>query len=44
MLLSCISAWNKNSLGKFLIDFLFYFGFYYNYHNYDYLPSNREET
>ena len=31
MLLSCISKWNTCDLGKLLIDFLFYFGFYYDY-------------
>lgn len=31
MLLSCISTWNRVSLGKFLIDFLYCFGFYYDY-------------
>jgi DNA polymerase sigma len=37
MLLSCISKWNSSDLGKLLIDFLFYFGFYY-----DYLHERRE--
>ena len=31
MLLSCISKWNRSDLGKLLLDFLFYFGFYYDY-------------
>jgi hypothetical protein len=31
MLLSCISKWNRCDLGKLLLDFLFYFGFYYDY-------------
>lgn len=31
MLLSCIAKWNETNVGKFLIDFLYYFGFYYDY-------------
>lgn len=30
MLLSCILKWNSCNLGKLLIDYLFYFGFYYD--------------
>ena len=26
-----MTKWNENNLGKFLIDFLYYFGFYYEY-------------
>ena len=29
MLLSCVLKWNTCDLGKLLIDFLFYFSFYY---------------
>lgn len=31
MLLSFIVKWNTSDLGKLLVDFLFYFGFYYDY-------------
>lgn len=31
MLLSRISSWNECKLGKLLLDFLYYFGFYYDY-------------
>jgi DNA polymerase sigma len=29
MLLSCIAKWNEADPGKLLVDFLYYFGFYY---------------
>lgn len=29
MLISCLSKWKDSSLGKLLLDFLYYFGFYY---------------
>ena len=32
MLLSCILKWNSYDLGKLLIDYLFYFGFYYDHY------------
>ena len=31
MLLSCIAKWNEADPGKLLVDFLYYFGFYYEY-------------
>lgn len=31
MLLSCIAKWNETDPGKLLVDFLYYFGFYYEY-------------
>lgn len=31
MLLSCIAKWNEANTGKLLVDFLYYFGFYYEY-------------
>ena len=31
MLLSCIAKWNEKDPGKLLVDFLYYFGFYYEY-------------
>ena len=30
MLLSCILKWNTCDLGKMLVDFLYYFGFFFN--------------
>jgi DNA polymerase sigma len=38
MLLSFIAKWNENTLGKLLLDFLYYFGFYYEY-SYDLYSS-----
>ncbi len=32
MLLSCMAKWNEPSPAKLLLDFLYYFGFYYDYH------------
>ena len=35
MILSRILEWNEPNLGKLLIDFLYYFGYYYQYHFYE---------
>jgi hypothetical protein len=32
MLLSCIAKWSEPNPAKLLLDFLYYFGFYYDYH------------